>query len=152
CRRHQGFEPPTYAHPSIKSILEETYGLMMFEEHILQIAVEFAHMNVGRADVLRRALNKENRSLIAEMREEFHRSALEHGRTRAEIEAVWAVLDNFAGFMFNKAHSAEYALEAFQGAWLKRRWPAHYIAAILSNYRGFYAHSPTLAQILYVLE
>ena len=54
--------------------------------------------------------------------------------------------------MFNKAHSAEYAVEAFQGAWLKRRWPAHYIAAILSNYRGFYAHSPTMPQILYVLE
>ena len=67
--------------------------------------------------------------------------------TSFDTAPVQAVLDNFAGFMFNKAHSAEYALEAFQGAWLKRRWPAHYIAAILSNYRGFYAHSPTLAQI-----
>ncbi|NLE57744.1 MAG: hypothetical protein GX616_05240 [Planctomycetes bacterium] len=54
--------------------------------------------------------------------------------------------------MFNKAHSAEYAVEAFQGAWLKRRWPAHYLAAVLSNYRGFYANSPTLPQILYVVE
>jgi DNA polymerase III alpha subunit len=125
---------------------------MMFEEHILQIAVEFAGMNLGRADVLRRGLNKENRPLIDEMKKEFIADARRRGHTQAEIGAVWAILDDFAGFMFNKAHSAEYALEAFQGVWLKCRWPAHYLAAVLSNYRGFYAHSPTLPQILYVLE
>ncbi len=152
CRRHQGFEPVSYAHPAVVPVLESTYGLMVFEEHILQIAVEFAGMNLGRADVLRRALNKENRPLIAEMKGEFRECALRQGRTSAEIDTVWAILDDFSGFMFNKAHSAEYAVEAFQGAWLKVRWPAHYLAAILSNYRGFYAHSPTLPQILYAME
>ncbi|MBI4579149.1 MAG: DNA polymerase III subunit alpha, partial [Planctomycetes bacterium] len=152
ARRHQGFEPPVYAHPSLVPVLAGTYGLMVFEEHILQIATEFAGMNLGRADVLRRALNKEQDRLIAEMRAEFWACARRAGRGESEIATVWAQVEGFCGFMFNKAHSAEYAVEAFQGAWLKYRWPAHYLAAILSNYRGFYANSPTLPQILYVME
>ena len=152
ARRHAGREAPTYAHPSVRPVLEKTYGLMVFEEHILQIATEFAGLNLGEADVLRRALNKENRAMITEMGKKFVDNALRLGRTPAEIKAVWELVSGFSGFMFNKAHSAEYAVEAFQGAWLKLRWPAHYLAAILSNYRGFYAHSPTLPQILYVME
>lgn len=152
ARRYQGFERPTFSHPALVPVLEKTLGLMVFEEHILQVAVEFAGMNLGRADVLRRALNRENRALIRELKGEFVRCARRKGRAQKEIDAVWPMLEGFAGFMFNKAHSAEYAVEAFQGAWLKRRFPAHYVAAILSNYRGFYASSPTLPQILYVLE
>jgi DNA polymerase III alpha subunit len=152
ARRYQNLEAPSYAHPSLVAPLEKTYGLMVFEEHILQVAVEFAGMNLGRADVLRRALNKQNLPLIAELKSEFRACALQIGRRPDEIDIVWPFVEGFAGFMFNKAHSAEYAVEAFQGAWLKRRWPAHYIAAILSNYRGFYASSPTLPQILYVME
>jgi DNA-directed DNA polymerase III PolC len=152
ARRHQGLEPPQFAHPTLQSALSRTYGLMVFEEHILQIAVDFAGMNLGRADVLRRALNKQNMPLIRRLEAEFRDAAARRGRTPEEIESVWPLVEGFAGFMFNKAHSAEYAIEAFQGAWLKRRWPVHYLAAVLSNYRGFYAHSPTLPQILYVLE
>jgi DNA polymerase III alpha subunit len=152
ARRHNRLEPPTYAHPSLRPVLENTYGLMVFEEHILQIATEFAGLNLGQADVLRRALNKENQPMIQDMGVKFVDSALAMGRSKEEIKAVWSLVAAFSGFMFNKAHSAEYAVEAFQGAWLKLRWPAHYLAAILSNYRGFYAHSPTLPQILYVME
>jgi len=152
ARRYQGFEPAAFAHPSLVPVLAGTYGLMVFEEHILQIATDFAGMNLGRADVLRRALNKENRKLIAELKAEFWQCARGEGRGEGETATVWAQLEGFCGFMFNKAHSAEYAVEAFQGAWLKHRWPAHYLAAILSNYRGFYASSPTLPQIMYVME
>ena len=152
ARRHQHFEAPQYVHPSLVPVLEQTYGLMVFEEHILQIATEFAGMNLGLADVLRRGLNKENQKLITESKLEFWKCARSQGRCEEEIAAVWAQVEGFRGFMFNKAHSAEYAVEAFQGAWLKHRWPAHYLAAILSNYRGFYASSPTLPQILYVME
>ncbi|MCX7063256.1 MAG: hypothetical protein NT024_01515 [Proteobacteria bacterium] len=106
-------------------VLEKTYGLMVFEEHILQVATEFAGMNLGRADVLRRALNKRNLAMIAELKAEFHACARAKGRRGGEIDAVWSQVEGFAGFMFNKAHSAEYAVEAFQSAWLKRRWPAH---------------------------
>ncbi|MFH1420165.1 MAG: hypothetical protein ABII12_17975, partial [Planctomycetota bacterium] len=83
---------------------------------------------------------------------EFYASAILAGRQPREIEIVWTQVEGMQGFMFNKAHSAEYAVEAFQGAWLKLRYPAQYIAAILSNYRGFYASSPTLPQVLYVME
>ncbi len=152
ARRCQGLEAPRFAHPALESILGQTYGLMVFEEHILQVATEFAGMDLGNADVLRRALNKQDAALMGRLKQQFYERARSGGRRTHEIEAVWATLEGFCGFMFNKAHSAEYAVEAFQGAWLKRRWPAHYLAAILSNYRGFYAHSPTLPQILYVLE
>lgn len=152
ARRYQGLEPPSYVHPSVKDALASTYGLMVFEEHILQVAVDFAGMNLGRADVLRRALNKQQRQLIAELKNEFWSGARRMGRSEDQIAAVWDMVGGFCGFMFNRAHSAEYAVEAFQGAWLKCRWPAHYLAAVLSNYRGFYAQSPTLPQILYVLE
>ncbi|MFQ5412354.1 MAG: hypothetical protein ACE5EC_08640 [Phycisphaerae bacterium] len=152
ARRYQKKELPHYAHPALVSVLEQTYGIMVFEEHILQVAVEFAGMNLGRADVLRRALNKENRAMIMELKGEFYACARRKGRTQEEMDRVWPLLQNFCGFMFNKAHSAEYAIEAFQGAWLKRRWPVHYLAAILSNDRGFYAHASTIPQILYVLE
>ncbi len=152
ARRYQGTESYGFVHPVLEPILEKTYGLMVFEEHILQVATEFAGLHLGTADVLRRALNKQNQTMIRQMKREFYASARIHRRSDEEIDAVWSVLEGFSGFMFNKAHSAEYAVEAFQGAWLKCRRPAHYIAAILSNYRGFYAHSPTLPQILYVLE
>ncbi len=152
ARRHLGLEPPSLVDPSLEPVLAGTYGLMVFEEHILQVAAEFAGMNIGRADTLRRALSRQDRRLLAELGAEFRSCARARGRSEAQIEAVWKQLEGFSGFMFNKAHSAEYAVEAFQGAWLKRRRPAHYLAAVLSNGRGFYAHSPTLPQILYVLE
>ncbi len=152
ARRYLGLEPPSFADPSLEPVLAGTYGLMVFEEHILQAASEFAGMNIGRADTLRRALSRQDRRLLAELGAEFRAHARARGRSEAQIRAVWEQLEGFSGFMFNKAHSAEYAVEAFQGAWLKRRRPAHYLAAVLSNGRGFYAHSPTLPQILYVLE
>jgi DNA-directed DNA polymerase III PolC len=147
ARRHQGLEPVTYAHPSLEPLLKDTYGLMAFEEHILLVANGFAGMNWGRADMLRRALVK-NRDfeLIESLGEEFRAAAQRLGRTEQETNAVWGLLRDFAGYMFNKAHSAAYAVEAFAGAWLKTRYPVEFLAAVLTSRRGFY--SP----ILYVLE
>jgi DNA-directed DNA polymerase III PolC len=147
ARRHQGLEPASYAHPSLEPLLADTYGLMAYEEHILLVANGFAGMPWGRADILRRALVKnKDRRKIAELGEEFHDCARAAGRTKEEADAVWALLEDFAGYMFNKAHSAAYAVEAFQGAYLKSRYPAEFLAAVLGNHRGFYA------PIVYVLE
>ena len=147
ARRHQGLEPVTYPHPSLENLLADTYGLMAYEEHILLVANGFAGMPWGRADQLRRALVKnKNRGLIDELGREFHECATRLKRTDEEIERVWGVLHEFAGYMFNKAHSAAYAVEAYTGAWLKARYPAEFLAAVLTSRRGFY--SP----ILYVLE
>jgi DNA-directed DNA polymerase III PolC len=147
ARRHQGFEPVSYVHPSLEPLLADTYGLMAYEEHILLVANGFAGMPWGRADLLRRALVKnKDRRKIAELGAEFRARACERGRTVEETEAVWKMLEEFAGYMFNKAHSAAYAVEAFEGAYLKTRYPIEFLAAVLGNRRGFY--SP----IVYVLE
>jgi DNA-directed DNA polymerase III PolC len=145
--RHQGLEPPSYAHPSLEPLLKDTYGLMAFEEHILLVANGFAGMPWGRADLLRRALVKNHdRALIEALGAEFRKHALRLGRKTEEAVAVWALLHDFAGYMFNKAHSAAYAVEAFAGAWLKTRYPVEFLAAVLTSRRGFYG------PMLYVLE
>jgi DNA-directed DNA polymerase III PolC len=147
ARRHQGLEPVTYPHPSLENLLADTYGLMAYEEHILLVANGFAGMPWGRADQLRRALVKnKNRELIEELGREFRQCAKQLKRTDEEIAQVWGVLHEFAGYMFNKAHSAAYAVEAFTGAWLKARYPAEFLAAVMTSRRGFY--SP----MLYVME
>jgi len=147
ARRYQGLEPPSYAHPSLEPLLADTYGLMAFEEHILLVANGFAGMPWGQADLLRRALVKnKDRGRIEALGEEFRRHARALGRTEEETEAVWALLHDFAGYMFNKAHSAAYAVEAFQGAWLKTRYPVEFLASVLTSRRGFYR------PMLYVLE
>jgi DNA polymerase III alpha subunit len=138
-RRHQGFEPPVYPHPSLEPHLKDTYGLLIFEEHILMVAHHFAGMNLGVSDVLRRELVKmKNPDKLIELGYEFRDHALALGRTEDEIRQVWRTLVAFHGYMFNKAHSASYAVEAWHGAWLKARHPAIYMAAVLSNQRGFY--------------
>ncbi len=146
-RRHQGFEPPRFPHPDLVDCLRDTYGLLVYEEHILMVAHRFAGMNLGRADVLRRELVKmKSPGRLVELGREFVACALARGRSEEETRQVWDTLVRFHGYMFNKAHSASYAVEAFQGAWLKARWPAEYMAAVLDNQRGFY--SP----LFYVLE
>jgi DNA-directed DNA polymerase III PolC len=147
ARRHQGLEPITYVHPTLEPLLEETYGLLVYEEHILLVANGFAGMNWGRADTLRRLLVKNrDHGRIEAMGDEFRDCARQLGHGEGEIEAVWAMLREFAGYMFNKAHSAAYAVEAYEGAFLKMRYPVEFLAAVLSCRRGFYA------QIVYVLE
>lgn len=147
ARRHQGLEPVTYAHPSLEPLLADTYGLLVYEEHILLVANGFASMNWGRADTLRRLLvkNKDQRRIDA-FGDEFRHSARRRGHSDAEIETVWGMLREFAGYMFNKAHSAAYAVEAYEGAFLKMRYPVEFLAAVLSCRRGFYA------PIVYALE
>ena len=141
------FRSVTYAHPSLEPALRETFGLLVYEEHILLVANGFAGLPWGKADLLRRALvkNKDHAKINA-LGEEFRCCGLARGHTAKDVEKVWEQLREFAGYMFNKAHSAAYAVEAFQGAWIKARYPIEYLSSVLSNRRGFY--SP----IVYVLE
>src|SRR5262249_16694449 len=116
------------------------------EEHILQICEAFAGLNPGRADVLRRALNKQRRVVIEEIRKEFFASALARGHDEAKIAEVWELVAGFAGYAFCKAHSTAYGVEAYQAAWLKRNYPGEFMAAVLTNGKGFYD------PLVYVLE
>jgi DNA-directed DNA polymerase III PolC len=146
ARRYQGLSSVHYPHPSLEACLRSTYGLVVYEEHILQICESFAGLPPGRADVLRRALGKDKTAVIEEIHQEFIRCACEHGRTGAEISEVWELVVGFRGYAFCKAHSTAYGVEAYQSAWLKRYYPAEFMAAVLTHGKGFY--SP----LVYILE
>jgi DNA-directed DNA polymerase III PolC len=147
ARRHQGLEPISYAHPSLEPLLSDSYGLLIYEEHILLVATGFAGMAHGRADTLRRLLVKNrDAARIDALGEEFRVAARQRGHHAEDIERVWGMLREFAGYMFNKAHSAAYAVEAFEGAFLKMRYPLALLSAVLTCRRGFYT------PLVYVLE
>ena len=115
-RRYQGLEPVTYPHPSLEPCLRGTYGLVVYEEHILQLCEAFAGLPPGRADVLRRALNKQKRAVIEEIRCEFFSSARARDHSPEKITEVWELVTGFAGYAFCKAHSTAYGVEAYQSA------------------------------------
>src|SRR5437899_7045315 len=115
-QRYQGLEPVTYPHPSLEPVLRDTFGLVVYEEHILQICEAFAGLPPGRADVLRRALNKQNRDVIAEIRGEFFASARTRGHAPEKVEEVWGLVTGFAGSALCKAPSTAYGVEAFHCA------------------------------------
>lgn len=145
-RRYQGLEPVTYPHPSLEPCLRSTFGLVVYEEHILQISEAFAGLPPGRADVLRRALVKQKRAIVAEIGREFFASAKARGHDEAKIAEVWQLVTGFSGYAFNKAHSTAYGVEAYQAAWLKRYHPPEFMAGVLTNGKGFYH------PLVYVLE
>ncbi|MBI3191482.1 MAG: DNA polymerase III subunit alpha, partial [Pedosphaera parvula] len=146
ARRYQGLEPITYPHPSLEPCLKSTFGLVVYEEHILQLCEAFAGLPPGRADVLRRALAKFKRPIIEEIRREFFACARKRGHDDGKIAEVWELATGFSGYAFCKAHSTAYGVEAYQAAWLKRYHPAEFMAAVLSNGKGFYD------PLVYVLE
>ncbi len=146
AKRYQGMEPIDYPHPCLEACLKSTFGLVVYEEHILQICEAFAGLSPGRADVLRRALGKSKVETIKEIRDEFIESARKRGHEERVIATVWDLVAGFAGYAFCKAHSTAYGVEAYQAAWLKLNYPAEFMAAVLSNGKGFYD------PVVYVLE
>lgn len=145
-RRYQGMEPVIYPHPSLEACLRSTFGMVVYEEHILQICEVFAGLSPGRSDVLRRALGKEKTAQIEEIGREFVASARGLSRSETEIAEVWKLVSGFQGYAFCKAHSTAYGVEAYQSAWLKRYHPVEFMAAVLSNGKGFYQ------PLVYILE
>jgi DNA polymerase-3 subunit alpha len=145
-RRYQGMEPVEYPHPSLETCLKSTFGLVVYEEHILQICEAFAGLPAGRADVLRRALAKKKIETLKQVAAEFFTSARARGHDEDKIMEVWNLVAGFAGYAFCKAHSTAYGVEAYQAAWLKKYHPAEFMAAVLANGKGFYD------SLVYVLE
>ncbi len=137
--RAQGLQPIDYTHPSLEKALRSTFGVVAYEEHILQICEAFAAMPAGRADILRRALVKQKTAEVEKMRLEFWTCAERQGRKAHEIESVWALLFGFQGYAFCRAHSTAYGVEAYQAAWLKHNYPAEFLAAVLTHEKGFYS-------------
>ncbi|MFM8809697.1 MAG: fused DNA polymerase IV/DNA polymerase III subunit alpha, partial [Chthoniobacterales bacterium] len=139
ARRARGVEPVRYAHPSLEPVLRSTYGVVAYEEHVLQICEVFAGWDAGRADILRRMLVKNRMANVDAWRAEFAAAARMKGRNENEITAVWDLLMQFRGYAFCRAHSTAYGLEAYEAAQLKRYHPAEFLASVLTHGKGFYS-------------
>lgn len=137
-----------YLHPVMEELLKETYGVMVFQEDVIKVAHYFAGLDLGEADVLRRAMSGKYRSgnKFQEIRDKFFEGCRKMGHADALSREVWRQMESFAGYSFNKAHSASFAVESFQSLYLKTYYPKEFLVAVINNFGGFYSRE------LYFLE
>jgi len=128
-----GEKEPDYLHPKIKKILEPTYGVIIYQEQVMQIAQELSGFSAGEADILRRAMGKKKRSELEKQKERFVNGAVKNGITKETAIFIFAKIEPFAEYGFNKSHAAAYALIAYQTAYLKAYYPNEFISASMSN-------------------
>ena len=131
--RKHGRAKVTYPHPDLVLILEPTYGVILYQEQVMQIAQVLAGYTLGGADLLRRAMGKKKAEEMAKQREVFVAGASGRGVDASLANQIFDLMEKFAGYGFNKSHSAAYALVSYQTAWLKRHYPADFMAAVLSS-------------------
>jgi DNA polymerase III subunit alpha len=131
--RKHGRAEVTYPHPDLKPILQPTYGVILYQEQVMQIAQVLAGYSLGAADILRRAMGKKKPAEMAKQREIFVSGAEKNKINKKTAERIFDLMEKFAGYGFNKSHSAAYALIAYQTAWLKAHYPAEFMAAVLSS-------------------
>lgn len=130
--RKHGRSLVRYPHPKLEPILRPTYGVILYQEQVMQIAQVLAGYSLGSADLLRRAMGKKKPEEMAMHREIFCAGASERGVPMTTATFIFDLMEKFAGYGFNKSHSASYALIAYQTAWLKAHYPSAYMAAVLS--------------------
>jgi DNA polymerase-3 subunit alpha len=136
ARRKRGEVAVTYPDPRLEPILRETYGIMIYQEQVMQIAAELAGFSLGEADLLRRAMAKKRASELEKLKERFVAGAVERGATPAVADEIFALMEYFANYGFNKSHAAAYALISYRTAYLKCHYPAEYLAALLTSVYG----------------
>ncbi|MBV9340122.1 MAG: DNA polymerase III subunit alpha, partial [Acidobacteria bacterium] len=134
--RKHGRKKIEYELPELQKILEETLGVIVYQEQVMQIANRLAGYSLGEADLLRRAMGKKIASEMAAQRERFVSGAVERGYPRKKIEKIFDLMAQFAGYGFNKSHSAAYALLAYHTAYLKTHYPVEFMAALLTSVTG----------------
>ena len=134
--RKHGRKQVTYDFPELKAILEETYGVIVYQEQVMQIANRVAGYSLGEADLLRRAMGKKKLEVMAQQRERFMAGAAERGHNKKKAEKLFDLMEQFAGYGFNKSHSAAYAYLAFVTAYLKAHYPLDFMAALLTSETG----------------
>jgi DNA polymerase III subunit alpha len=122
-----------YLHPDLKPVLEATYGVILYQEQVMQIAQILAGYTLGGADLLRRAMGKKKAEEMAKQRSVFVSGAVARGVRETQATHIFDLMEKFAGYGFNKSHSAAYALLSYQTAWLKAHYPAAFMAAVLSS-------------------
>ncbi|WP_411953642.1 DNA polymerase III subunit alpha [Alkalibacillus sp. S2W] len=132
-KRKHGFEKVEYVHDDLKSILEQTYGVLIYQEQIMQIASELANFTMSQADLLRRAISKKDREAIEQLRREFLIGVEEKGYESSLGEQVFSWIERFADYGFNKSHAVAYSMIAYQLAYFKAHYPAYFYAELLTS-------------------
>jgi DNA-directed DNA polymerase III PolC len=140
-KRHHNPSEIKYIHPKMAELLEETYGVMVYQEDVIKVAHHFAGLTLAEADVLRRAMSGKFRS-----KKEFQRivdkwfsNCKELGYPDEIAKEVWRQIESFSGYSFSKAHSASYAVESYQSLYLKTYYPLEFMVAVINNFGGFYS-------------
>jgi DNA polymerase-3 subunit alpha len=131
--RKHGRQPITYIFPELEEILAETYGVIVYQEQVMRIAVKIAGFSMARGDTLRKAMGKKIKELIDEQGEHFIAGGVAKGHPKDKVAALWRQIVPFAQYGFNKSHSVAYAYVAYQTAFLKAHHPLHFWAAMLSS-------------------
>ena len=132
CARKLGEEKPDYIHPSIEPVLRETFGVIIYQEQVMQIAQLLSGYSLGEADLLRRAMGKKIKSEMDAQRARFVDGAVERGLSQSKADEIFDLLAKFADYGFNKSHAAAYALIAYWTAWFKANHPAEFLAASMT--------------------
>jgi DNA-directed DNA polymerase III (polc) len=134
CRHGQ--KSITYLHPLLEPILKETYGVILYQEQVMKIASSLGGFSLGQADLVRRAMGKKKPEVLAALREQFIQGAVGNLVPQDTAAAIFDLLENFAGYGYNKSHSAAYAMIVYQTAYFKTNYPGEYMAALLTSVMG----------------
>ena len=134
-----------YDLPEVEEILKDTYGITVYQEQVMLLSQKLANFSKGDADVLRKAMGKKQRSVLAEMKEKFIKGGTTNGHPAEKLEKIWHDWEAFAQYAFNKSHSTCYALVAYQTAYLKAHYPSEYMAAVLN-------HAGSIDKITFFME
>lgn len=139
-KRHHDPSKVVYPHPVFKEQLEETYGVMVYQEDVMKIANAYGGLDMGDADVLRRMMSGKYRSKdhLIEIEDKYFANCKAKGYPESASREIWRQMESFAGYSFNKAHSASFAVESYQSLFLKTYYPKEFMVAVLNNYGGFY--------------
>ncbi|MGH6849121.1 MAG: DNA polymerase III subunit alpha [Methylocella sp.] len=132
CAAKRGTDAPVYIHPRIAPILKETFGVIIYQEQVMQIAQVLAGFSLGEADLLRRAMGKKIKAEMAAQRTRFVTGAIERGLDKARADEIFDLLGKFADYGFNKSHAAAYALIAYQTAYLKAHYPVEFLSSSMT--------------------
>jgi DNA polymerase-3 subunit alpha len=132
CARKHGLETPDYIHPKLETVLKETFGVIVYQEQVMQAAQILAGYSLGEADLLRRAMGKKIRKEMEAQRERFVSGCVANDIQKAQADAIFDLLERFAEYGFNKSHAAAYALVAYQTAYMKTNYPVEFLAATMT--------------------
>ena len=132
-RRKRGFEPVTYPAPELAEVLDTTYGVITYQEQVMRVANVLAGFSLGEADLLRKAVGKKDAALTTKVLDEFQARAVERGTAKRKAADIADLIRTFGRYGFNKSHSVAYAVISYRTAWLRRYYPAEFMAALLSS-------------------